>query len=87
MVHPVTQISLNALALEILEASFTTGNGKELQPTEISHASEILTLYLPEEVTGDGVVKIRFKGILDDDMKGLYRCKFDRFVPKFIFQQ
>ncbi|CAG0887114.1 unnamed protein product [Darwinula stevensoni] len=78
MVHPVTQISLNALALEILEALFITGNGKELQPTEISHASEILTLYLPEEVTGDGVLKIRFKGILDDDMKGLYRCKFDR---------
>ncbi|KAK7352549.1 hypothetical protein VNO80_17972 [Phaseolus coccineus] len=76
-------IVLNAAELSISTdaVSFTIGQSSTvIKPSrvELFENDEILVLEFPEEIpVGLGVLTIRFEGILNDRMKGLYRSTYE----------
>jgi puromycin-sensitive aminopeptidase len=79
VVHePTAAVVLNSVDIEIDEASVELPDGRSL-PAEVSYdvEGERATLTVPEELpAGDATVHLRFRGILNDKLRGFYRSTF-----------
>lgn len=78
VVHEATpEVVLNAIELEIDQAWVTAG-GQRLDATvRLDEQTERATLTLPRPVEpGDAVVSLRFRGVLNDKLRGFYRSRF-----------
>jgi puromycin-sensitive aminopeptidase len=76
--EPTTVVVLNSVEIEIDEASVELPDGRTL-PATVSYDTEAerATLSLAEALpVGDAVVHLRFRGILNDKLRGFYRSTF-----------
>ncbi|MBI4035953.1 M1 family metallopeptidase [Candidatus Daviesbacteria bacterium] len=76
---PTQEITLHSVDLEIESAEFIH-QGKETWAGKISYdkKSETATFTFPKQVQiGKGELKLIFKGVLNDKMRGFYRSKYD----------
>ncbi|MDD5416069.1 MAG: M1 family aminopeptidase [Candidatus Daviesbacteria bacterium] len=76
---PTKQITLHAIELEIESAEFIHGN-REIWAGKISYNKEMetATFTFPEQIQkGKGKLKLIFKGILNDKMRGFYRSRYE----------
>lgn len=70
---------LNALQLLIHQVSFTSSQKQKYVPSDVVVDSddEILVLVFEEVLeVGYGVLEIEFSGVLNEHLKGLYRCTY-----------
>ena len=79
VVQATNQIVLNAAELQIKEASFKTACGKSFNGSiAFDDAEERAIFSFPEELpTGNGVLSLKFDGILNDKLRGFYRTKYE----------
>jgi puromycin-sensitive aminopeptidase len=72
------EIVLNALELEVDEAWVTTSSGERIDVTAtLDPDAERVTLALPTTLqAGSATVHLRFRGTLNDKLKGFYRSTF-----------
>ncbi len=76
---PSKQITLHSIDLEIDSAEFIHGN-KETWAGKISYdtKAETATFTFPKAIqTGKGELKLIFRGILNDKMRGFYRSQYE----------
>lgn len=76
---PTKLITLHSSEIEIISAEFIKGE-KESWAGKISYdiKAETATFTFPKELTaGKAVLKIFFRGIINDKMRGFYRSKFE----------
>ena len=76
--EPTSSVVLNSIEIEIDEASVELPDGRTL-PATVSYDTEAerATLALGEALpVGDAVVHLRFRGILNDKLRGFYRSTF-----------
>ncbi len=72
-----TQVVLNAIDLEIERASISIGDSEQLASISLDEDAERATLTVDEELpVGPARIVIRFKGILNDDLRGFYRSVY-----------
>jgi puromycin-sensitive aminopeptidase len=78
IVEPTATITLNAADLIVDEASIELANGDRLAPTiELDEVAERLVLGLATVVhPGSARVHLRFRGVLNDKLRGFYRSTF-----------
>jgi puromycin-sensitive aminopeptidase len=78
VVEPTATVVLNAIELEIDEATVELPDGRRLDArTELDEKAERATLLLAEELpAGPATVHLRFRGILNDKLHGFYRSTF-----------
>ena len=69
---------LNSADLEIREASLVqNGNTMKATSTELLPKDETLKLSFGKTLeTGNAILKISFDGLLEDNLKGFYRSKY-----------
>ncbi|XP_031388911.1 aminopeptidase M1-like [Punica granatum] len=72
---------LNALELDIGEVFFATNSSaqKRIRPCDVAlgEDDEILVLGFDEVLgVGEGVLAVQFSGVLNSQLKGLYRCSY-----------
>ncbi|KAL0341862.1 UNVERIFIED_CONTAM: Aminopeptidase M1 [Sesamum calycinum] len=70
---------LNALELVISQVSFTSSHKQKYVPSDIvvDGDDEILVLVFEEALdVGYGALEIEFSGVLNEQLKGLYRCTY-----------
>lgn len=75
---PIKQITLHSAELEILSCEWVHKT-KEVWAGKISYnkKAETATFTFPKNLeTGKGELKLKFKGILNDKMRGFYRSKY-----------
>jgi puromycin-sensitive aminopeptidase len=71
------EVVLNAIELEIDQAWVTAAGRRIHAEVSLDEDTERATLTLPEELaTGDAVVSLRFRGLLNDKLRGFYRSTF-----------
>ena len=78
--EPVTEIVLNAKELEVLDGSLEAADGStvELEKVVLDAGSERVTLGLAETASpGEWILRLRFRGTLNDRMVGFYRSRYD----------
>ncbi|XP_042022611.1 aminopeptidase M1-like [Salvia splendens] len=76
---PTKFLVLNALELAVHQVSFTTSQKQKYVPSDIVVDSddEILVLVFEEVLeVGCGLLEIEFSGVLNEHLKGLYRCTY-----------
>jgi puromycin-sensitive aminopeptidase len=78
VLEPTTHLVLNALDLEIDEAWFEQEEAGRVEPTvSLDSQWERATLVLPHAaVPGPARVHLRFRGVLNDKLRGFYRSTF-----------
>ena len=76
--EPVREVVLNAIELELDEASIATDAGVvEVSEILLDDTTERATLVLAEELpAGAATITIRFRGVLNDKLHGFYRSRF-----------
>ncbi|MEM3373855.1 MAG: M1 family metallopeptidase [Candidatus Woesearchaeota archaeon] len=74
--NPTNKIILNSADLEIKKAEIIYKSNKLEPKIKINNENEELILTLPKKVSGKIVIKINFKGILNDQLVGFYRSKY-----------
>ncbi len=75
--EPTAEVVLNAIDLEIDEAWITVGTTRHDASVSLDEASERATLTVPTPLPpGDAVVSLRFRGQLNDKLRGFYRSTF-----------
>ena len=75
--EPVTEVVLNAIELEVDEASVVVGSERRDAAVALDEATERLTLTVDEALpAGRAVVELAFRGILNDKLRGFYRSTF-----------
>ena len=78
--EPVTEIVLNAKELEVLDGSLEAADGSavDLEKVVLDPGSERVTLGLAEIASpGQWILRLRFRGTLNDRMVGFYRSRYD----------
>jgi puromycin-sensitive aminopeptidase len=71
------EVVLNAIELEIDQAWVTTGGRRVDAAVTVDDETERATLTLDEDLPpGDAVVSLRFRGLLNDKLRGFYRSTF-----------
>jgi puromycin-sensitive aminopeptidase len=74
---PVSQLVLNAIELDIHEASVTVNGVVHTAEVALDEATERATLTLDSEIpAGPAHVAISFTGTLNDDLRGFYRSVY-----------
>ena len=76
---PTSQLILNAAELDISDATVLLANGTHIEAKEITldQQMETATLSLNSEVpAGKAVLNSHFRGILNDQLRGFYRCQY-----------
>ncbi|CAK9179919.1 unnamed protein product [Ilex paraguariensis] len=79
VVHVTQFLVLNALELDIHEVSVSDYRNQKYIPSDIVVDSddEILVLAFDEALSvGNGVLEISFSGVLNEHLKGFYRCTY-----------
>ncbi len=78
VVEPTAEIVINAVDLEIDEATLTTAGGEPLAATVTLDAeAERATLAFGSELPlGEATLALRFRGVLNDKLVGFYRSTF-----------
>jgi puromycin-sensitive aminopeptidase len=76
--EPVNEIVLNAVELAVDEAVVTDGRGREQRATvSLDEAAERCRLAFAEPLaTGEGRLRIVFRGTLNDKLRGFYRSVY-----------
>jgi puromycin-sensitive aminopeptidase len=75
--EPTTQVVLNAIELEIDEAWITAGTTRYEATVTLDEGTERATLHLSEPLaSAEAVVSLRFRGLLNDKLRGFYRSTF-----------
>lgn len=75
--EPVTEVVLNAAELDIDEAWLLGPDGRLDATPSVDETCERLTLAMAGTVTpGEWTVHVRFRGVLNDKLKGFYRSTF-----------
>ncbi len=73
----ISEISLNSVDLEIFNAKFISNDILDSYDLEISLNNELLKLDFGQDVLPQsGILKIDFKGVLSDDLKGFYKASY-----------
>ena len=71
------EVVLNAIELDIDEAWVTAGGERVDAEVSLDEETERATLALPRRLEpGDAVVSLRFRGVLNDKLRGFYRSRF-----------
>ena len=71
-----TSVTLNALELEIQEASITQGDKTQAAKAQFHPEKEQITLAVADAFEpGPAVIRIKFRGILNDKLRGFYLAK------------
>ncbi len=74
---PTKEITLHSLEIEIDSAEFTSGNETLVGKVKYNLKAETATLTFPQILKkGKGELKLFFRGILNDKMRGFYRSKY-----------
>jgi puromycin-sensitive aminopeptidase len=74
---PTAVVLLNAIELEIDEAWVTIGTVRHDAAVSLDEESERVTLTLADDLpVGDAIVSLRFRGLLNDKLRGFYRSTF-----------
>jgi puromycin-sensitive aminopeptidase len=78
VVAPTAEVVLNAVEIEIDEATVRLGDGEPLAATvTLDPETERATLAFPDELPGGPAsLHLRFRGILNDKLVGFYRSTF-----------
>ena len=78
VVAPITEVVLNAAELEIEEAVLVDASGDRIAATVIyDNEQDQATLTLESEAAlGAAKLEMRFRGILNDDLRGFYRSTY-----------
>src|SRR3546814_3442121 len=78
VVSSTNEVVLNAIELEVDEAWVTTADGRQLDAAvTLDPEWERASLVLPEELpAGEATVSLRFRGQLNDKLRGFYRSTF-----------
>ncbi|MFQ6012401.1 MAG: M1 family metallopeptidase [Thermoplasmata archaeon] len=93
--EPTSAIAMNAIELEIPAAHAVLQDGALLEPEEVSfdEGAERVTLAFAEPLpAGPAKVVLRFRGILNDQLRGFYRSRYanpdgeDRFMAVTQFE-
>ena len=77
--EPTSQVVLNAAELRLTHAQAHDRNGSTLQAKEITvdEKAETATITFGRELpAGSATLEIRFSGVLNDQLRGFYRCKY-----------
>ncbi|MDD5147698.1 MAG: M1 family metallopeptidase [Candidatus Daviesbacteria bacterium] len=75
---PTNQITLHALELEIESAEFIHANKSLTGKISYDLKAETATFTFPKQIQkGKGELKLIFKGILNDKMRGFYRSRYE----------
>ncbi|XWS16195.1 hypothetical protein CRYUN_Cryun34aG0064300 [Craigia yunnanensis] len=86
IVEPTKFIVLNACELAVNQVFFTNSLNHRFTPCDVvlDGDDEILVLAFDEVLgTGEGVLRIEFSGVLNEHLKGLYKCTYvDKGVRK-----
>ena len=72
-------VMINSSLLQITSSIIELGNGSSIRPIEtlINEIEETVSFIFPEELPqGDAFLSIHFNGILNDQLKGFYRCEY-----------
>ena len=80
---PISTIVCNSAELEILNVTVTGSDGVTQRPTSVELNAEVetLTCRLAEPLAvGSAQMRLQFAAPLTDKMRGLYRCKYTRWV-------
>jgi aminopeptidase N/puromycin-sensitive aminopeptidase len=76
ILKPTSSIVLNSLEIEIQEATVTTGNATQIARLAFDKDKETATLLLDKALQpGPATIHIRYTGILNDELRGLYLSK------------
>ncbi|MFQ5918966.1 MAG: M1 family metallopeptidase [Thermoplasmata archaeon] len=90
-----SQISMNAIELEVSKATVTLGDGEVLEPQDVSldEGLERVTLTFDQDLPpGPATVSLRFSGTLNDQLRGFYRSHYtspegeDRYMATTQFE-
>jgi len=73
---PVSEISLNALELDILCCQVFGKDGLRNCPFVLDPKKEMVTISLPDEMSGEVNLKIDYKGEINNKMAGFYRSTY-----------
>ncbi len=77
--EPTSQVVLNAAELRLTHAQAHGQNCSTLQAKEITldETAETATITFDQELpAGSATLEIRFSGVLNDQLRGFYRCKY-----------
>ena len=76
--EPVSEIVLNAVELAVDEAVVTDGRGREQRATvALDEGAERCRLSLAQPLaTGEGTLRLVFRGTLNDKLRGFYRSVY-----------
>ncbi len=73
---PESKIVLNSTELEINNCEIIWNKKKLKAKVRLDEKNELLTLNLPEKISGKALLIIDFEGILNDKLVGFYRSKY-----------
>ncbi|MGK2949968.1 MAG: M1 family metallopeptidase [Acidimicrobiales bacterium] len=77
VVEPTATVVLNAIELEVDEAWITVGDRRLEASVALDEEAERASLTFPEELpAGEALVSLRFRGMLNDKLRGFYRSTF-----------
>jgi puromycin-sensitive aminopeptidase len=77
VVEPTAEVVLNALDLEIDEAAADVGGERLVASVTLDAEAERATLAFDRPLpAGEGVLHLRFRGVLNDKLVGFYRSTF-----------
>lgn len=76
LLQPASSITLNAAAIQFLDATITSGATTQAAQVSADAKREMATLTVAHEIpAGPARIQIRFGGILNDQLRGLYRSQ------------
>jgi len=79
VLKPAVTVTLNAAELQFLEANITSGGASEKATVSLDAAKEQAALTVSKELpAGPADIRIRFTGVLNDQLRGFYLSKSAR---------
>jgi aminopeptidase N len=76
--QPSQSITLNAADIQFDEASITSGGRSQKAEVATSASNQTATLTFADAISGAATIDIRFRGILNDKLRGFYISKTPR---------
>ena len=79
VLKPTSEITLNSAEIEIQEATITSGKTSQKATATFQKEKEMVVLAVPKQLgTGPATIHIKYTGILNSEMRGLYLGKDDQ---------